>query len=246
VDAATRRLPVSAASDGAMRYRPIVDPRIAAIDDRPELLDPVPLHLLKPHSLRSRFANPPRWAPEVVDDRVRLTVAEPRAAAVLVGVVARDDGPTVLLTQRTAHLSSHGGQIAFPGGRTETTDPSPAATALREAHEEIGLEHRLVDVIGSLPDYRTGTGFLVTPVVGLVDPAHSLTLDPNEVDDAFEVPLAFLMDPANHQRRLYRWGDAERMFYAMPWRPAQRQDKEYFIWGATAAMLRNLYRFLSA
>jgi 8-oxo-dGTP pyrophosphatase MutT (NUDIX family) len=237
---------VSTASDSASHHRPIVDPRAAEIDERPESLAPVPDHLLQPPSLRARFAHPPRWTPEVVDDRIRLTFAEPRAAAVLIAVVARHDGPTVLLTQRTAHLSSHAGQIAFAGGRTEPGDPSPAATALREANEEIGLEHRLVEVLGSMPVYRTGTGYMVTPVVGLVDPAHSLTLDRNEVDDAFEVPLAFLMDPANHQRRHYRWGDVDRMFYAMPWRPAQRQEKEYFIWGATAAMLRNLYRFLSA
>jgi 8-oxo-dGTP pyrophosphatase MutT (NUDIX family) len=237
---------VSTASDSASHHRPIVDPRTAEIDDRPEPLAPVPVQHLQPSSLRARFADPPRWSPEVLDDRVRLSPGEPRAAAVLVAVVARDDGPTVLLTQRTAHLSSHAGQIAFPGGRTEPSDPSPAATALREASEEIGLEHRLVEVLGALPVYRTGTGFLVTPVVGLVDPVHSLTLDPNEVDDAFEVPLAFLMDPANHQRRVYRWGDFDRMFYAMPWRPGQPLDKEYFIWGATAAMLRNLYRFLSA
>jgi 8-oxo-dGTP pyrophosphatase MutT (NUDIX family) len=237
---------VTASAQGREQYRPIVDPRLAEIDGRPESLAPVPPQRLDPPSLRTRFASPPRWAPEVLDDRIRLTTGEPRAAAVLIGVVARAARPTVLLTQRTAHLSSHAGQIAFPGGRTEPTDGSPAAAALREAHEEIGLEHRLVEVIGTLPDYRTGTGFLVTPVVALVDPGLTLRLDPNEVDDAFEVPLEFLMDPANHQRRVYRWGDVDRMFYAMPWRPCQPPDKEYFIWGATAAMLRNLYRFLSA
>lgn len=237
---------MTSASDSAPHYRPVVDPRSARIEARAERLPPVPADRLQPEALRARFTDPPRWSPDLVDDQVRLSIAEPRAAAVLIGIIRRAEGPTVLLTQRTAHLSSHAGQIAFPGGRAEPSDPSPAATALREAHEEVGLEHRLVEVLGSMPDYRTGTGFIVTPVVGLVDPAHSLTLDANECAEAFEVPLAFLMDPANHQRRVYRWGDLERMFYAMPWRSAQRPDHEYFIWGATAAMLRNLYRFLSA
>jgi 8-oxo-dGTP pyrophosphatase MutT (NUDIX family) len=227
-------------------YRPIGDPRQSAIDPRYEPLDPIPAHRLDPSSLRGRFQAPPVWTPELIDDRVRLTNAPPRAAAVLVAVVSRDWGPSVLLTQRTAQLSSHAGQIAFPGGRIEPQDGTPVAAALREAHEEVGLDAHHVDVLGMLPDYRTGTGFIVTPVVALVDPAHSLRLDPNEVQEAFEVPLAFLMDPANHQRRIYRWGDAERSFFAMPWRPPQRPEREYFIWGATAAMLRNLYRFLSA
>jgi 8-oxo-dGTP pyrophosphatase MutT (NUDIX family) len=231
---------------GPTAFRSIGDPRLSEIDPRPEPLVPVPAHRYEPVSLRRRFQAPPLWSPELIDDRVRLTHAAPRAAAVLVAVIARHEGPSVLLTQRTAHLSSHAGQIAFPGGRIEPDDGSPTAAALREAHEEVGLEAHHVDVLGTMPDYRTGTGFIVTPVVAIVDPAHSLRLDPNEVDEAFEVPLAYLMDPANHQRRIYRWGDAERSFYAMPWRPPQRPDREYFIWGATAAMLRNLYRFLSA
>jgi 8-oxo-dGTP pyrophosphatase MutT (NUDIX family) len=244
--AGTKSTAGSAASGKAPILRPIIDPTLARIDERSERLEPVRRELLQPQSLRHRFSQPPRWSPEMVDDRVRMSIAEPRVAAVLIAVVTRDEGPTVVLTKRTAHLSSHAGQIAFPGGRTEPFDASPAATALREAHEEIGLEHRLVEVLGTLPDYRTGTGFIVTPVVGLVDPLHSLRLDPNEVEDAFEVPLAFLMDPSNHQRRIYRWGDVDRMFFAMPWRSTQQPDREYFIWGATAAMLRNLYRFLSA
>jgi 8-oxo-dGTP pyrophosphatase MutT (NUDIX family) len=212
------------------------------VDDR---LPAVPRERLEPDAIRHRFAVPPAWEPEVSDDRFRLSADEPRAAAVLVPLVTHPRGASVLLTRRTEHLSSHAGQIAFPGGRTEPTDPTPAATALRESQEEIGLHHSLVQILGALPPYRTGTGFVVTPVVGLVDPRHTLRPDPNEVAEAFEVPLAFLMDPANHQRRLYRWGDAERMFFAMPWRAAP-QGSEYFIWGATAAMLRNLYRFLSA
>lgn len=214
----------------------------------------MPAEHLQPGWLRAHFCAPPDWAPELIDDRMRLSSAEPRAAAVLVALITRKEGPMLLLTQRTAHLSSHAGQIAFPGGRTEPTDASPAATALREAQEEVGLDPACVEVLGCLPEYRTGTGFIVTPVVGLVDPSHTLRIDPNEVDHAFEVPLAFLMDPANHQRRIYRWEDAERSFFAMPWRDGATRvtgvspgpDHEYFIWGATAAMLRNLYRFLSA
>jgi 8-oxo-dGTP pyrophosphatase MutT (NUDIX family) len=119
------------------------------------------------------------------------------------------------------------------------------ATALRETEEEVGLSRRHVEIIGEMPQYLTGSGFAVTPVVGLVDAAHELTLDANEVAESFEVPLAFLMDPANHQRRLYRWDDgAERSFFAMPW--TRPDGREHFIWGVTAAMLRNLYRFLIA
>jgi 8-oxo-dGTP pyrophosphatase MutT (NUDIX family) len=195
--------------------------------------------------LRERFRHPPVWAPEVIDDRWRLSPEPPRAAAVLVPLVMRAAGVSVLLTERTAHLSSHAGQVAFPGGRTEPTDPSFVATALRETEEEVGLSRRHVEIIGEMPQYLTGSGFAVTPVVGLVDAAHELTLDANEVAESFEVPLAFLMDPANHQRRLYRWDDgAERSFFAMPW--TRPDGREHFIWGVTAAMLRNLYRFLIA
>lgn len=121
-------------------------------------------------------------------------------AAVLFPIVQRDDGQTVLLTQRTAHLKDHGGQISFPGGRVETEDRTPVHTALRETEEEIGLAREHVEVLGFLPEYRTGTGFRVTPVVALVTPPFDLALDPFEVAEAFEVPLAFLLDPANHKR----------------------------------------------
>lgn len=183
--------------------------------------------------------------PEVIDDRYRSSPDLPRAAAVLVPLVCRDAGLSVLLTERTAHLTSHAGQVAFPGGRTEPSDASPVATALRETEEEIGLHRSHIEVLGAMPQYLTGSGFVVTPVVGLVEAAHTLTLDDNEVAEAFEVPLAFLMDPANHQRRLYRWSDGgERSFFAMPWRGPD--GAEHFIWGVTAAMIRNLYRFVAA
>jgi len=154
-------------------------------------------------------------------------------AAVLFPIVLREPAPTVLLTQRTAHLKDHAGQIAFPGGRVEASDNSPIDTALRETEEEIGLARGHVEVLGYLPEYRTGTGFRVTPVVALVRPPFTLTLDAFEVAEAFEVPLAFLLDPANHQRHALHYRGALRQYFAMPW-------GEYFIWGATAGMIRSL------
>ncbi len=151
----------------------------------------------------------------------------------------------MILTRRTAHLKRHSGQIAFPGGRRDESDDSPIATALREAQEEVGLSPDRVEVIGQMPDYITGTGFRVTPVVGLVEPGFLLAPDPQEVADVFEVPLEFLMNPQHHERRRILSDEGERMFFAMPWR-APGSDSEVFIWGATAAMLRNLYRMLSA
>jgi 8-oxo-dGTP pyrophosphatase MutT (NUDIX family) len=154
-------------------------------------------------------------------------------AAVLFPIVERDDGHTVLLTQRTAHLRDHAGQISFPGGRVEEDDPSPVHTALRETEEEIGLTRDRVEILGYLPEYRTGTGFRVTPVVALVHPPFELALDPFEVAEAFEVPLAFLLDPANHKRHSLHYRGALRHFFAMPY-------GDYFIWGATAGMIHTL------
>lgn len=161
-------------------------------------------------------------------------------AAVLVPLVLREDGPTVLLTQRTAHLANHAGQISFPGGRMEDSDASPEDAALRESAEEIGLAPDQVQLIGRLDDYVTVTHFRVTPVVGLVQPDFTLTLDAFEVAEAFEVPLSFLVNPANHQRhhRTTPVGH-KRYFYAIPY-----QDR--YIWGATAGMLVNLSEVLRA
>lgn len=163
-------------------------------------------------------------------------MAPARAAAVLVPIIARSE-LTVLLTERTAHLSTHAGQIAFPGGKVEATDIDVVHTALREAEEEIGLSRTLVEPLGFLDGYRTGTGFLVTPVVALVKPDFVLALDANEVASAFEVPLAFLMDEANHKRHSRPWRGRERHYYAMPF-------GERYIWGATAGMLKNLHERL--
>ncbi|MBW7851519.1 MAG: CoA pyrophosphatase [Rhodospirillales bacterium] len=159
-------------------------------------------------------------------------------AAVLVPLVERDEGWTVLLTQRTAHLSHHAGQISFPGGRIEDGDEDALAAALRETEEEIGLSRNAVDLLGWLDDYVTGTGFRVTPVVGLIRPPFTLVPDPFEVADAFEVPLSFILDPGNHQQCSRVFGGRERRYYAMPY-------EERFIWGATAGMLINLYEVLS-
>ncbi len=190
--------------------------------------------------LRAHFLSSPVWLPEFTDEhRRRATSATHTAASVLMPVVARPNGLTMLLTQRTDHLTDHGGQVSLPGGRAETHDASAIDTALREAEEEVGLQRQHVEVIGTLPDYYTNTGFRVTPVVGLVHPPINLVADPFEVAEIFEVPLEFLMNGMNHQRRtLALAGESgSRTFYAMPY-------DRYFIWGATAGMLRNLFHFL--
>ena len=158
------------------------------------------------------------------------------------------DEPTVLLTQRTDHLTDHPSQISFPGGRVEASDADAIATALREAEEEIGLDPAWIEVLGILPTYSTSTGFVVTPVVAMVRPGFDVKPDPFEVAEVFEVPLAWLMNPANHQRHAIEADGVRREFFSIPWPgvDALGRPRRYFIWGATAAMLRNLYRFLSA
>ncbi len=224
---------------------PSFDPRLIPVEGRDSTLPGIAPERLSIDALRARFAKPPAWEPEFAGDRFRFREGEPRSAAVLVPIVAHADRPTVLLTERTAHLHDHAGQVAFPGGRTDPGDPSAVATALRETHEEIGIEPERIDVVGALPDYLTATGYRVTPVIGLVHPGFELRLDTFEVAEAFEVPLEFLMDPRHHERRRVVHGEIDRIFYAMPYRCEIRR-REYFIWGATAAMLRNLYRLLLA
>lgn len=224
-----------------------------AFDDPAVRGEPVPAARLTPAALRERFATSRPWQQELRNDpRLFDLVGDPRRAAVLVPLFARGDAVNVLLTQRAAHLNDHAGQISFPGGRVESGDADAVATALREAEEEIGLPRSAVQVMGALPEYLTATGYDVAPVVGLVEHAVSLTLDTFEVDEAFEVPLAFLMNPANHQRRLVTVDAVARTFYAMPYSSEARSaeaaeaPRARFIWGATAAILRNLYHFLRA
>jgi 8-oxo-dGTP pyrophosphatase MutT (NUDIX family) len=164
-----------------------------------------------------------------------------------VPLVQRGDVLHVLLTRRTDHLRDHAGQVSFPGGRSEAHDADAAATAVREAAEEVGLPQDRIEVIGEMPAYTTVTRFVVTPVVALVQPPFELALDRFEVAEAFEVPLPFLMDPAHHRRHVFTFEGRERQFLSMPWSGTgdDGRPREYFIWGATAAMLRNLYRFLA-
>jgi 8-oxo-dGTP pyrophosphatase MutT (NUDIX family) len=161
------------------------------------------------------------------------------AAAVLVGLVERPQGPTILLTQRTAHLTDHAGQISFPGGRIEPTDPDALFAALREAEEEVGLPPSHVEPIGRLDTYVTSTGFEITPIVGLVRVPYPLKPDPFEVAEVFEVPLGFVLDPANHQRQSREWKGRTRHFFVLPY-------EHRYIWGATAAMLVNLAEVLAS
>lgn len=181
--------------------------------------------------LRACLLEQPQTGTMVIEDGADNLTLTP--AAVLFPIIVRDAGHTVMLTQRTAHLRDHAGQISFPGGRVEADDLSPTHTALRETEEEVGLSRERVEILGFLPEYRTGTGFRVTPVVGLVHPPFDLQPDPFEVAEVFEVPLAFLLDPANHQRHEMHYRGALRQYFAMPY-------GDYFIWGATAGMIRSL------
>lgn len=210
-------------------------------------LPALPRERLSAGAIAGRFAGPREFTPEFGGDGRPFFTDEVRPAAVLVPLVERPAGLHVLLTRRTEHLRDHAGQISFPGGGREPGDLNPQATALREAEEEVGLARRHVRVLGELSDYHTVTGFHVTPVVALVEPAFELALDSFEVAEAFEVPLDYLMTPANHRRHRFTYDGGERLFLSMPWHGtgSAGQAREYFIWGATAAMLRNLYRFLS-
>ena len=204
---------------------------------------------LSGEAVRSRFLLPPIWEPEITDENRHVIASDIIAkrqsegkvvrAAVLIPLVQKQDGLSVLLTQRTNHLRDHAGQISFPGGRMDPGDVGPEDTALRESHEEIGLKSDRVELIGSLPEYLTVSGYRVNPIVGLVKPQAEYVLDEFEVADVFEVPLGFLMNPANHEIRVYESGQGARRFYAMPY-------EGRFIWGATAGMLRNLYHLLKA
>lgn len=162
-----------------------------------------------------------------------------RDAAVLIAVVDHGDEATVIMTKRAETLRAHTGQVAFPGGRIDPEDPSPEYTAVREAGEEIGLTPDHIEVVGRMPDYVSGSGYRIAPVLAIVTPGFQLSINPDEVDQAFEVPLRFLMDPANHHRGSRLWGEREWFFFDMPYE-GQR------IWGVTAGIIRTLYERLYA
>ena len=226
----------------------ILNPQAVPVIGTDAHLPAVEASRLQAQALRERFRAGEAWEPEFAGDGSNLRMDRPPAAAsVLVPLVARDPGLQVLLTRRTDHLRDHAGQISFPGGRAEAHDADAIATALRETEEEVGLARASIDVLGTLPAYATVTGFVVTPVVALVQPGFELKLDAFEVAEAFEVPLAFLMDPANHHRHAMETPAGTRHFYSMPWEGVAPDGlpRHYFIWGATAAMLRNFYRYLS-
>ena len=228
---------------------PKFDPRLIPVQGTDAHLEGVAPGRLTPDALRHRFAMPPVWTPEHSVEK-KFEDREPAKAAVLLPLVMREE-IMLLLTQRTTNLSTHSGQVALPGGRTDDTDIDASDTALREAHEEIGLPRSHAEVLGTLPVYVTGTAFIITPVVALVTPGFVLQPNPAEVADVFEVPLAYLMNPANHRRHAVEFDGVMREWLSMPYldtmvRQADGQSSERFIWGATAGMLRNLYRFLSA
>ena len=225
----------------ALSKLPNFDPRTAAVAGIDSHLPAIQKGALTPDALRARFAQARPWGPEITKERP-WTAQAAAQASVLVPIVSRG-AATVILTERTTHLSTHSGQVAFPGGKRDATDTDAAHTALREAHEEIGLERGHIDVIGELPTYTTGSQFIITPVIALVHPDHVLTLNAYEVADAFEVPLEFLMNPAHHRRHVLDVDGFRREWFSMPYMDG---GTERFIWGATAAMLRNLYRFLCA
>ncbi len=216
-----------------------IDPTIQPVDAIAEGA-PVPSERLTVDALRQRFAFPPGWQPEVREEK-KFVDRNWQSAAVLVPLVDRPEGISLLLTQRSFRLKDHPGQISFPGGRVDEEDDTHIETALREAKEEIGIERSCIEILGLMPEYRTGSGFKVIPVVSIVHPPFDICLNKQEVEDAFELPFSFFMNGTNYQVRSAEFPNAlgRRSFYTIP-------CNGRFVWGATAAMLRNLYHFIRA
>ena len=225
----------------SMSALPDFDPRRVPVLGVDAHLPAVPASAQTPAALRQRFALPPVWQPEVVQEK-SFSNRAPAHASVLLPIVMREQ-PMMLLTERTLHLSTHSGQVAFPGGKTDPEDLNAIATALREAGYEVTAFDSAREVLGVLPAYVTGSSFIIAPVVALVRPDCVLQANPGEVADMFEVPLSFLLNPAHHQRHAFDWQGVRREWFSMPY---QDGAKNHFIWGATAGMLRNFYRFMRA
>ena len=223
------------------------DPRQVPVVGVDLHLQAVSPHSLTPERLRQIIPTAINALPEITGDGRVLNRAV-RPASVLIPLLVRPDGIRLLLTRRNTELRHHGGQISFPGGRAESFDQDAVDTALREAEEEIGLARRFVEVLGKLPSYTTVTAFQVTPVVALVHPGYSLVADPSEVAELFDLPLEFVLNPAHHRWHELSSNGSSRRFLSMPWNAEELNgpSNEYFIWGATAAMLRNLYRVLAS
>lgn len=198
---------------------------------------------LTAQAIRERFASHVAWTPDVVQEPVWPDIGRMRPAAVLVGLVEREQ-VYLVLTHRAAHLKQHAAQVAFAGGKIDATDGSAEDAALREAQEEIGVPAHAVQVLGRLSEYSTGTGFHIVPVVGFISSDVVYQPDPSEVEQVFEVPLAFITDPTNHRYHMVVRDGVERCWWSMPYTDAQ--GYEHYIWGATAGMLRNLYQYLLA
>lgn len=195
------------------------------------------MHNFDSNRLRSAFqgGRPPEAEKGRGDHDLNPDMKPPvknRPASVLIPIVERDEGLTMLLTKRSEDLPVHPGQVSFPGGRAESHDEGPVDTALRETEEEVGIHRRHIDIVGQLDLYSTRTGFEITPVVGLLTPPFDMRADPMEVQEIFEVPLAFFLNRENHERHSREWNNQIRSFYAMPY-------GDYYIWGATAGMLVN-------
>lgn len=228
-----------------MSKLPTFDPRQVPWSSVALAAGPVAAPELQAERLRRRFGMAKPWQLELEGDS-HGGISPKKPAAVLIALVfaSHPSDPLVLLTERSHHLSSHSGQIAFPGGRIDAGDASAAAAALREAHEEVGLSPAAVELIGEMPPYSTGSGYLITPVLGLVQELGALKANPHEVADIFQVPLSFLMNPLYHRRHSALWQGQMRHWYSMPYTDPHRPETERFIWGVTAGILRNLYHCL--